>query len=275
MEILVLGKGFLGQAFEKAGFEVWDRTKFEWSGSKFNNNPTLMEREFNKILEKNPTAVVNCIGESNTRKCEDIDNFYNSIQLNGFFPILLSNFLQRNNIKFVHISTGCLYDVSNVPQNEQDFLAAHCNYTIGKWISDKGCNPVRDLILRPRLYFGRTNNKNNLLCKLPRFEKYNRTLDSLTSVEVIVEATKQLLYKQASGIFNVACEGVTSIYEIAKAIQLPNVQPMDREELLKNQKLHLVNCIMDISKLKQFYQPPQIMDEVLSCYKQLNEENNI
>ena len=42
------------------------------------------------------------------------------------------------------------------------------------------------------------------------------------------------------------------------------------EQLRTEQGIYLVNNIMDLSKLKQFYQPPRITDEWIRCYHNIS-----
>ena len=258
MKIVVLGKGYLGKEFERHGFEVWSRDEFQWQSS---SNSCVFDRldDFD--------VIINCIGKSNTRWCET--NLKQAIEVNGYLPEQISAYCKHKNKRFVHISTGCLYDRTDRLNNENDFTVAHCNYTVTKWIGEKHLNP-KDLILRPRLLFSDVKDRNNLLCKLPNYTKYvSDANDSFTSTTTIVQATKELLYGNATGVFNIAQEGIASIWQIAKWCGLDNKPIISIEELRKQQNLYLVNNIMDISKLKQYYHPTSIEDSIIMCYNNL------
>ena len=258
-KVIVLGRGFLGKTFERYGFEVWDR-----------KSPFTKPGGFHdfKSLDKFD-VIINCIGKSNTRWCEDPKNFEEALDVNYYLPFNLSNYCKEKNKQFVHISTGCLYDINDRPQHENDFIVAHCNYTVTKWAGETGCEKERDLILRPRLYFGSIADKNNLLCKLPKFESLTAKLDSLTSVDTIVEATRTLLRSHAKGIFNVACEGYISMFQIGQLLGL-NKPSCTQEYIRTTNKLYLVNSTLDITKLKQYYTPPNIENELKNCWASLN-----
>jgi len=259
-KILVLGKGFLGKAFEKKGFEVWDKSRFYQRVINYNLDEFGM-RDYKTII--------NCIGKSNTRWCEKSENWEETLFSNGEIPKILSNYCGLRNKKFVHISTGCLYDRNDVPQRETDFIAAHCDYVVSKRVGEKNCNLERDLILRPRLYFGDFADKNNLLCKIPNFSVFLNEQESYTSVNIIVDAVERLLEANQSGIFNVACENYSSISEIATWIGLEHKPKITGEELRKKENLYLVNNRLDISKLKKFYNPPEIKEEITKCWSKL------
>ena len=257
MKIVILGKGYLGSTFAEHGFEVLGKDKFNLS-----YGACLTDQYLNATLGSYE-VIVNCLAKSNTRFCED--NYEQAYFSNSVIPAILSGWCLRNNKRFVHISTGCLYDKNNTPQKETDFISAHCNYTLTKWIGEKSCAP-NDLIIRPRLFFDDSQRPNNLLNKIKRFEKLSRELDSLSSTNMVVDAVHHLIAKQCYGVFNVACDGYISMQEIGRLMGLE--KPAAAMEEVRNQQgLYLVNNIMCLNKLKQFYQPPNIENEILNCLK--------
>lgn len=147
---------------------------------------------------------------------------------------------------------GCVYDQNNAPQNEESFTSSHCRYVVSKLAAEYECSP-RDLILRPRLYFSDLPDKNNLLSKLPNFSHHLNEINSFTSTATIVEATTALLNAEQCGIFNVAQRGYGTVQQIAKHLGIGAKPPMTGEQLQHSQGLALVNNILDISKLEQFY----------------------
>jgi dTDP-4-dehydrorhamnose reductase len=256
---IVLGKGFLGKKFAMRGYEVWGKEKFSLLPSTNLSQTTLNEYD----------VIVNCIGKSNTRWCEDRKNFPDALWSNGIIPGILSSYCSSFDKKFVHISTGCLYDDGIYPQLEESLLAAHCNYTVTKWVGEEGCHE-QDLILRPRLLFGdfKPEGRNNLLCKLPQFTQFVGEYNSYTSLDIIVDAFEALIENEQSGVFNVACDEVATPYDIAKWIGLEGGE-LTAKKLWESEGLHLVNNVMDISKLKQYYQPPELKDEIMRCWEAL------
>ena len=148
---------------------------------------------------------------------------------------------------------------------------------MSKWVGEIHCDPTRDLILRPRLYFSDVPDKNNLLCKIPKFTQFVMDDNSLTNTREIVNATKALLDNNQVGIFNVANEGTISIWRIAQLIGLtsnPELVGITRQELIEKEKLYLVNNTLDISKLCRYYKPQNIKDAILECWEKLNVHND-
>jgi len=258
MKQIVLGKGFLGQTFESYGYNVFDKNQFNFTGN---------IKEFDKLNDYD--VIINCIGKSNTRWCELPENREEVLLSNFILPKELSNYCNKNNKKFVHMSTGCLYDNTETENKETDFIAAHCFYTLSKWLGESACNKNTDLILRARLYFGSKINKNNLLCKIKNFKTFTYDkYDSFTSVELIVDATKILLDNNQTGIFNIAHEGCLTMKELATILHISGNE-ISADALRKREKIYLVNNIMSIHKLKQFYQPSHIISAVKEYNKLL------
>lgn len=271
MKIVVLGRGFLGQEFESMGYEVWGRDKFEVVKESGWSNYAIKSNDDN--LLKNYDVIINCIGISDTRYCEDPKNFQEIMHTNGAIPAFLSEYCRTRNTKFVHISTGCLYDEVGRPCTEEDFLATHCAYTVSKYAGEKGCDPERDLIMRPRLIFSdkEQTGHNNLIQKLMKFDVFVDEFNSVTWNKTIVEAVQALLDQNQVGIFNVANEGIHTIHDIARMIGKDG-EKMSGAELRKSQGLFLVNNVMDISKLRQFYLPPTVREAVTKCHFTLTHE---
>jgi len=233
-KVLVLGKGYLGKEFERHGFETWGKSKltFQYPLPAFPNNALEEIRNYD--------VVVNCIGKSNTRWCEREDNLHEAMFVNSELPGLISEYCNRNGIRYVHISTGCLYGDTVEPATESTHIAAHCRYTLTKWMGEILCNP-KDLIVRPRLYFSDVEDKNNLLCKLQKFRSFTGDkVDSVSSTSTIVGAVKELIQADQSGIFNVAQEGSASIAKIALWCGLP-VKEIITAKQLQERKIYILS----------------------------------
>jgi dTDP-4-dehydrorhamnose reductase len=207
-------------------------------------------------------VVINCIGIADTRLCERNPKL--AMEINAFFPKLLSESCNELNIKMVHISTGCLYDGTDIKKIETDFTETHCVYTVSKQVGEFYLNE-RDLILRPRLLFDWIDHKWNLITKLHRFEDYLDEYNSVTSLDTIIEATVELLKNKQSGVFNVCNTGWYTILQIAESMELVPKKIIKAEELRDSQGLYLVNNVMSVDKLKQFYYPRDIILEINRC----------
>jgi hypothetical protein len=93
----------------------------------------------------------------------------------------------------------------------------------------------------------------------------------VTSCRTIVNSVKALLDHDQVGIFNCADSDVLTIYEMAQILGLSDLKTkMTPEQLINMQKIHLVNNVMSIQKLRKFYEPPKTSSEMLRCWDELN-----
>ena len=115
-----------------------------------------------------------------------------------------------------------------------------------------------------KLYFSDIDNSLNLISKFKNFKFILNELNSVTSTRTIVEAIEALLLSNQVGIFNVANDGAYTIKQLSEAIgyKWSDEQVVDQHDLHKSQKLYLVNNVLDLSKLKQFYQPRDAIQEI-------------
>lgn len=251
MRIAVVGRGFLGREFERQGFDVFGK-----------------EIAFEALLGQleKYDVVVNCIAKSDTKWCEKKENFFAVWNSNVKIPSLLSMFCESKGKRFVHISTGCLYDSPGCDESSE--IVAHCVYTMSKWAGEMSLGE-KDLILRPRLFFSDVPDKNNLLCKLPKFTKYvDGVSDSFTYTGDIPPAVVALLEADQSGVFNIACEGIGSVFDVAMLLGL-DPQWTNIETIRKQLDIHLVNCTMKTDKIKKYYEPSLLGPKLKECFKKL------
>jgi len=266
-KVLVLGNGMLGNAFKRHGYEVVGREAFDWDweGMQCDVARDAYIHEHNKLFE--PFGVIiNCIGKSDTRWCEDPANFDELMGVNAELPRYLSTVCEGSKKKFVHISTGCVYDTRGQGKAyEYGFLSAHCRYVIAKWAGECYMRD-EDLIIRPRLLFDSdvARGRNNLIQKLPEFPNYLDEFNSVTSCDTIVESVGALLEVNQAGVFNVANRGTYTMYEMAKALGLDGGM-IAQEELHQSQGLFLVNNVMDTERLEEFYCPRDTIYELKHC----------
>lgn len=254
MKAVVLGRGFLGQEFERQGFTVYGRDKF------------LAEAYDVAVLDEFD-VIINCIAKTDTRWCEDKANIDTVLQVNSFLPGRLSQYCQKFGKKFVHISTGCLYEKQN--SAESSFLAAHCLYTVSKWAGEAKLQPD-DLIIRPRLFYSPIHAPNNFLVKLPAYKRYVwDQLDSFTLTEDVPKAVNALLKAEQSGTFNVCSQGSASVWQLACFLMDEKLPHTTIDQVRSEQDLHLVNCTMNTDKLEEYFMPSELWSAMARCWDAL------
>lgn len=270
--VWVLGSGFVGNCFRRNGFTVWNRSSFDYP-----NNVIKLEQ----VLEDNQVDVlINCVGISNTRWCEDPKNWEIVERVNGKLPNDLSKICKKYGKKLVHISTGCLYSCKDGHVTEEMFLSANCRYAMSKWIGECGCDPSCDIILRPRLLFDSvkvTDKRNNLIQKFEEFSEYLNEFNTITSNQTIVDTTVALLDNGCTGVYNCGCTGAYTIKEMAESLGFECVATLQDHDLWKKTGLHLINNVMSMDKLMtdSGYVPPDALDELKKCKKIMDNQKTI
>jgi len=246
MKISVLGSGYIGRSFKGFVDNVFSYRKWINNGSPYH-------------IFEDSDVIINCAAFSPSRECEDPKNWALVKRDNIDLPIDLSRYCSSNNKKFVHLSTGCLYDngVLNGTEDSQSILAAHMRYTLSKWSAECGINSDA-IILRPRLCFSGYFHDRNLLCRLSSFPVLNIALNSVTYVPDIVFGSMALIENNKSGVFNICCDTPISPYEIAKEYLHLKPIPVKPKKIRKNVGVFLVDNTMSNQKIKDFYTPTSL-----------------
>lgn len=200
-KILILGKGFIGQ-------RIADSFDCEVAQGRI-NSLTDAQKEIDKY---SPKIIINCIGhtgEKNVDGCEaDKDK---ALTANTFVPIILSEAALRNNIKLVHISSGCIfhYDYSkDAPIKEEkipDFFGLY--YSRTKIYAERAIDVLSGkyniLTLRIRIPLDNRPHPRNILTKLINYDKVINLPNSITYIPDFIGALKHLIKIDAKGIYNV------------------------------------------------------------------------
>jgi dTDP-4-dehydrorhamnose reductase len=275
-KFLILGNGMLGQEYASFGHDVLSSKHFrvESDFTLDDTHEALLKGLVDAKLDVTEyDGIVNCIGISDTRYCEDSDNWSEVSFVNGILPGHLSQICNDLQTKFIHISTGCLYEQPHRPQGEDESLAAHCNYVVSKWQGELNCDKENDIIIRPRLLFGERSpakgKRNNLILKLEKFNKFVDAFDSITWIRDIVVASEALVHARVSGAYNVACPEPATMYQIATGILGFEGEKITPEQLRRSQDLHLVNNVMDVSKVEQYCKLTPLKRALSQCQNAL------
>ena len=69
-------------------------------------------KDAQKIIRKyRPKILINCIGITGKRNVDDCElDIDGVLTANSFIPVILAEACLRNNIKLVHISSGCIFN---------------------------------------------------------------------------------------------------------------------------------------------------------------------
>jgi 3,5-epimerase/4-reductase len=247
-KILICGGGFIGERLkETLGAAVtndWIRT--------FEDAERLVDRE-------QPAVLINGIGQTgknNVDGCEAEKD--QTMTANVFVPLLLAEACLRRGIKFVHISSGCIYHYDykrDRPISETkvpDFFDLF--YSRTKIYSERALEVLSQekdiLIARIRIPLDDRPHPKNILNKLIKYGKVIDIPNSVTYVPDFARAMKHLIAKRARGIYNVVNKGGMRYPEFMEVYR--KYRPDFSYEVIDHRKLGLVrtNLLMSTKKLE-------------------------
>jgi len=203
--ILILGKGFIGERLRKELDCAID-------GSIIN---CFSDAE--KLVKKyDPKIIINCIGITGRRNVDDCELEKDATLLaNSFVPVILAEICLRNNIKLVHISSGCIFNYDykkNKPIKEasRDYFFK-LFYSRSKIYADRPLESLAQdydiLILRIRIPLSDARHPKNLLDKLIKYKKVIDLPNSVTYIPDFVRAIKHLIKINARGVYQIVNKG--------------------------------------------------------------------
>jgi dTDP-4-dehydrorhamnose reductase len=219
-KILIIGNGFLGRKCAEA-----------WPDAILSNKIITSVKDVDDLLDEHkPDSVLNAagiVGKPNVDWCET--NQLETIAGNTVLPIMIAEACQKKGVYLLHMGTGCVYyGYSSDPKGwkEEDPANPLAVYTRSKYAADLVLSTMPNIgIARIRMPIDWQPSPANLIDKLATYKKVIDVINSVTVVEDMIGVFKQLLEKQASGIFHVTNPGAIKhkeILEMYKEIVDPN-----------------------------------------------------
>lgn len=213
-------------------------------------------------------VVVNCIAESDTRKAQN--NFYSTNFINAEFPVQIAKILNNNNkkCKFIHISSGCIFDGNKTPNYEESTPTPLIHYALQKYQAES----VRDVhnnsvILRPRMIFSDKKIKSNILYKISTFTELIDEKNSMTCVYDLVNAIMNYMDNDVTGTIHCCNKGLISpldvkrlIYALKENMHFNAIFCVSKEQLHDRIGLKLTNTWIESRFLESSYNIPDVHD---------------
>jgi len=265
MKYLIVGNGYLGNQIAKAldGVVCTEKVTTQSSISSY-------------IWSHQPVCVINCVGKTgkpNVDWCES--NQEETFFSNVVVPSYIWNACNQFKVKMVHIGSGCIYSGDNEGKgySEEDvpnFDGSYYSWT--KIVSERFLKSHDVLQLRIRMPMSDEYNPRNLVTKLLGYKKVLSEPNSITYVPDMIEVLRQLLDKDATGIYNVVNKGPMlhpSIIDTYKALtgntdllyEIIGLQELDSLIVAKRS-----NCVLSIDKLEKLgISMPEAKDAVYRC----------
>ncbi len=206
MKILIFGKGQLGQAYLDFFSQLPDTKAEIAQGVDIRGAKAVAEA----ITKAQPDIVINTAAKTNLDWCETNPQECFDVNTLGADAVALA--CQQAGVKLLHISTGCIQESRSAEDahKETDPPTPTSFYSWSKYWADEmlmlrhSRDGLKLLILRPRQPVSAQASPRNALLKLLTYTKFIDTPNSMTVVEDLVEVTKKLIDKNATGVYNVA-----------------------------------------------------------------------
>lgn len=266
-KILILGKGFIGQSLQRE------------LNCKIDASIINCFSAAEKLIKKyHPRTIINCIGITGARCADDCELEKDTVLLaNSFVPVMLAEAALRNDIKLVHISSGCIFNFDDkkekpIKEESQDYYFG-LFYSRSKIYAERAIEVLSKkyniLITRIRIPLLNAKHPKNILDKLIRYKKVIDILNSVTYIPDFIQAIKHLIKINARGVYNVVNKGGLRYPRLMQVYQ--KYVPSFKYKLINFKKLGLprTNLLLSTSKLERTGFKVRDIDSVLEeCVKE-------
>ncbi len=265
-KVLIVGKGYIGQ-----------RLKKELGGTLSKERISSFQDAVQLVRKVRPKILINCIGYTGIQNIDDCErNPDKSISANTFVPILLAEACLRYNVKFVHISSGCIYHYDykkSKPITETmvpDFFELYYSRTkiYAEHVLNALAKKYNILTIRIRVPLDNQPHPKNILTKLIKYKRIIDVPNSVTYIPDFIRALQHLIKIDAKGIYNVVNKGGLRYPDLMRIYS--KYAPDFRYTVIgfKDLKLVRTNLILSTKKLESTrFKVRPIKDILEECVK--------
>lgn len=193
------------------------------------------------ILEHQPDAVVNFAGKTgkpNVDWCED--NKIPTFRSNVVGALVLAEVCQRHGIHLTHIGSGCVfYGEAPDPRGwtEVDHANPSAFYSRTKYAADLVLSQLPNVaIMRLRMPIDSAPGGRNLITKLANYPKIIDVENSVTVIDDLFMAIREVVKQQATGVFHAVNPGTMRHRDLI-ALYQELVDPSHTNEWISEQDL--------------------------------------
>ena len=269
MKYLILGNGYIGN---KLCNYFKDVASTAITGSRiFSKTDVLDLIDFYK-----PEIIINAIGKTGSPNIDWCENHKEvTLESNVLVPICIALACKEKGIMMVHIGSGCIYngtsDISFTEEDVPNFYGSY--YSRTKILAESALKELDNILqIRIRMPIDSDDSPKNLINKLLKYHKIISIPNSITVVPDFLKATKELLDKKVTGIFNVVNKGYSThaviletylnIRHKKKAYEVINLEELDQLTIAKRS-----NCVLSIGKLEKYVEMPYIIASLNNLWK--------
>jgi dTDP-4-dehydrorhamnose reductase len=284
-EILILGKGYIGIALL---FGLWERPAYIISAADVNYHDPITFRRW--VLGNGIQTVINASGFTGRPNVDQAETEKELCwKLNVQSPIQINRTCDDLGIRYIHISSGCIYNGYNKEFMEEDkpnfgMFDYSSYYSKTKHEFELLSSDFDNKILRVRMPVSGINEPRNYLSKLLKYDNLINFRNSKTYIPDLCKFVDALLDTKnwvGQDIYNVVNPNPLNVSEIMKVFVKNNlvnpkwkIIPLDKLDTLAPRS----NCVLDSTKVQTIYKMRDEMDvieeSVASMYDYINSERN-
>lgn len=267
-KLLLLGRGQIGSALAQSltDFEV-----HVWPND-------IDDLSLEAIETIGPDAIINAAGKTDLAWCEA--NANEAVRSNLEAPvrlyerILAHNRDREDTIRFIHFSSGCVWDGPyndrGEPFGPYDTPTPACLYSWTKAAADSmllSIDATQVAVLRPRQVYSSSPMARNTLVKLTKYPRLIDTPNSMTSITTIEKIVRHtLLSEEWTGIWNVYDRGVVTPFEVGQMLAQAGLrdepQHLTKAELDQFHRPKRVDAVLYDARFEAAIAPPEIRAEL-------------
>lgn len=267
-KVLILGYGYTGTYLYKRLKQDYDVEIVSKASLDYTNQDVLDKH----LSTSKPDYVVNCsgyTGRPNVDGCED--NKEDCWELNVTAPTMVNRTCRKNNIPYIHISSGCVYSGYDKAWTEEDapnygvFSNESSFYSKSKHAYELAASDY-GLTIRIRMPFDNDQTDRSIVAKLLKYDKLIDEVNSKTYMADLCDFIAQYISESRSenDIVNFVNPSPLSTREVVELLKYngksnPNWEWVDFEKL--GTKCGRSNCTLDISKLVDKYNFKPLSEE--------------
>ena len=256
MKILVVGRGWVGN---KVVSHLVRLKQEVVSVSHVSAISTLSAQRFD--------WVINCAGVTGTPNVDACEfNRLTTYEGNTIFPIQLYHECEQRNIRFGHVSSGCIYQgtITTVDAPPNYFGST---YSISKGISDTYLKNNAQ-VYRIRMPFTAVNEPKNYLVKVRNYAKNAKLIEgganSLTHLDDATQVIAELVVQhQPNGYYNLVNAGSITMHELVEMMGITG-EWYTQEEFQSVTAAGRSNCV-----IPSYYKMRPLVDALEQSIKHL------
>ncbi len=253
MRIVIFGKGYIGKRLAAA----WQDAILV--GTRIDDKQALLAT----IDEHRPDAIVNAAGRTGTPNVDWCETHQlETARDNTVGAITLAEACQERGVYLLHLGSGCVfYGPSPDPRGwtEDDYPNPSGMYSRTKYAADLILSRLPNVaIARLRMPIDAEPAPRNLITKLAAYKQVINVENSVTVIDDLVSALRQLIEKRGTGIFHVVNPGIMRHRDLL-ALYKQEVDPDHSCEWIENDDLvkrglaarGRSNCLLQSRRLEE------------------------